>query len=175
MGTVVVIQFITLDGIVEGPETWAFRSGPQRMVADDFRLGPILDTGVLLLGRTTWEVFAGRWPTRTEPYAAALNRMPKVVVSRSAPTLDAWENSALLTGGLVDGVAELARDRDVVVAGSTSVVHALAAADAVDEYRLLLVATALGSGRRLFAAPVELRPASIETVGERVLARYVRA
>lgn len=50
---VVVIQFVTLDGVVEGPERWAFRSGPQRMVADDFRLGPILDTGVLLLGRTT--------------------------------------------------------------------------------------------------------------------------
>lgn len=174
MGKVVVIQFVTLDGVVEGPERWAFRTGPGRVTADDFRLGPILGTGVLLMGRTTWEVFAGRWPTRTDPFAAALNRMPKVVVSRTAPTLDAWNNSTLLAGDLVPGVTGIARDRDVVVVGSTSVVHALAAADVVDEYRLLVVATALCAGRRLFAAPVELRCTSIETVGEAVLTIYAR-
>lgn len=69
------------------------------------------------------------------------------------------------------GVADLTRERDVVVAGSTSVVHALAAADAVDEYRLLVIPTALGQGERLFVAPVDLQLTSIETVGEAVLAR----
>jgi dihydrofolate reductase len=90
------------------------------------------------------------------------------------PALDAWNNSTVLAGELVAGVAELARRQDVVVVGSTSVVHALAAADAVDEYRLLVVPTALGVGERLFVAPVDLRLTSVETVGEALLARYAR-
>jgi dihydrofolate reductase len=182
-GKVIVIQFVTLDGVVEDPDGsggtpgggWAFRFGPKRVVGDDFRLGSILATGVVLMGRTTWEVFSRRWPDRSDEFADALNRIPKVVVSRSAPALDAWSNSSLLEGELVAGVADLARKQDVVVMGSTSVVHALAAADAVDEYRLLVVPTALAAGERLFVAPVDLRLTSIETVGEAVLARYDRA
>lgn len=112
-GRVIVIQFVTLDGVVEDPDGsgqtpgggWAFRSGPKRVAADE--------------------------------YANAMNRIPKVVVSRSAPALDAWSNSSLLECELVAGVADLTREQDVVV-GSTSVVHALTAADAVDEYRLLV-------------------------------------
>jgi dihydrofolate reductase len=57
----------------------------------------------------------------------------------------------------VAGVADLTRKQDVVVMGSTSVVHALAAADAVDEHRLLIVPTALGTGERSFVAPVDLQ------------------
>ena len=181
-GKVIVIQFVTLDGVVQDPDGsggtpgggWAFRSGPKRVAADDFKLGSILDTGVLLMGRTTWEVFSRRWPNRSDEYANAMNRIPKVVVSRSSPALDAWSNSSLLEGELVAGLADLTREQDVVVVGSTSVVHALAAADAVDEYRLLMVPTALGAGERLFVAPVDLRLTSIEAVGEAVLARYDR-
>jgi dihydrofolate reductase len=181
-GKVIVTQFVTLDGVVEDPDGsagtpgggWAFRSGATKVVADGFKLGSILDTGVLLFGRTTWDAFSGRWPNRDGDFADAMNRIPKVVVSRSAPALDAWNNSSLLEGELLAGVADLTRGQDVVVIGSTSVVHALAAADAVDEYRLLVIPTALGAGERLFVAPVDLQLASIETVGEAVLARYDR-
>jgi len=123
----------------------------------------------------TWEVFSHRWPNRSDGFANVMNRIRKVVVSRSAPTLDAWSNSSLLKGELVAGVADLRRDQEVVVFGSTSVVHALAAADVVDEYRLLVIPTALGTGERLFVAPVDLQLRSIEKVGEAVLARYDRA
>ena len=151
-GKVIVSEFVTLDGVVENPQDWAFRSGPTRVTSDDWKLGAILETGVLLMGHTTWEVFAGRWPNRSDDFANTMNRIPKVVVSRSAPTLDAWNNSSLLEGELVAGVADLTGQHDVVVFGSTSVVHALAAADAVDEYRLLVIPTALGAGERLFVA-----------------------
>jgi dihydrofolate reductase len=179
-GKVIVIQFVTLDGVVEDPDGsggmpgggWAFRTGPKTVASDVFQLGSILDTGVVLMGRTTWDVFSRRWPTRSDEFADALNRIPKIVVSRSAPALDAWSNSSLLEGELVAGVAELTREHDVVVMGSTSVVHTLAAADAVDEYRLLVVPTALGAGARLFVAPVDLQLTSIETAGQAVLARY---
>lgn len=181
-GKVIVSQFVTLDGVVEDPDGsggtpgggWAFRFGPKRVAGDDFKLGSILDTGVLLMGRTTWEVFSRRWPNRSDEFANAMNRIPKAVVSRSAPALDAWSNSSLLEGELVAGVADLTREHDVVVFGSTSVVHALAAADAVDEYRLLVIPTALGAGERLFVAPVDLQLTSIETAGEAILARYDR-
>ncbi len=173
-GKVIISQFVTVDGVVEGPDRWAFRCGPKRVAGDDFKLGSILDTGVLLLGHRTWEVFSHRWPNRSDGFAKVMNRIWKVVVSRSAPALDAWSNSSLLEGELVAGVADLRREQDVVVFGSTSVVHALAAADAVDEYRLLLIPTALGAGERLFVAPVDLQLTSIEKVGEAVLARYDR-
>jgi dihydrofolate reductase len=181
-GKVIVIQFVTLDGVVEDPDGskgtpgggWAFRSGPRRVAGDDFKLGSILETGVVLMGRTTWEVFARRWPNRSDEFADVMNRIPKVVASRSAPALDAWSNSSLLERDLVAGVADLTRERDVVVMGSTSVVHALAASDAVDEYRLLVIPTALGAGQRLFVAPVDLQLTSVEIAGEAVLARYDR-
>jgi dihydrofolate reductase len=187
-GKVIVSQLVTLDGVLEDPDGsegtpgggWALRFGPERfaqfvavvVAGVDFKLGSILDTGVLLMGRTTWEVFSRRWPNRSDEFANAMNRIPKVVVSRSAPALDAWSNSSLLEGELVAGVADLTREQDVVVLGSTSVVHALAAAGLVDEYRLLVIPTALGAGERLFVAPVDLQLTSIETVGEAVLARY---
>ena len=182
-GKVIVIQFVTLDGVVEDADGsggtpgggWALRSGPGRVTTDHFGLGPILDSGVLLFGRRTWEVFSRRWPNRSGEYADALNRIPKIVVSRSAPDLRAWSNSSLLDGELVAGVAGLRRGQDVVVVGSTSVVHALAAVDAVDEYRLFVVPTALGAGERLFVAPVDLRLGSVEAVGHGFLARYDRA
>jgi dihydrofolate reductase len=181
-GKVIVTQFVTLDGIVEDPDGsggtpgggWAFRSGPKRVVGDGFKLGSILETGVMLMGRATWDVFSKRWPTRSDEFADTMNRMPKVVVSRSAPALDAWSNSTLLEGDLVAGVDDLTREQDMVVVGSTSVVHALAAADAVDEYRLIVMPTALGTGQRLFVAPVDLQLRSVETVGEAVLACYDR-
>jgi dihydrofolate reductase len=183
MGKVIVIEFVTLDGIVEDPDGsggtpgggWAFRFGPDAVAGDKFKLGPIFDTGVLLVGRSTWELFSRIWPNRTGEFANAMNRIQKVVVSRSAPIFDAWSNSSPLEGELVEGVSSLRRDRDVVVVGSMSVVHALAAADAVDEYRLLVFPTALGAGEKLFVAPVDLQLTSIEVSSTAVLARYQRA
>ena len=184
MGKVIVNQFITLDGVVEDPDGsggtpgggWAFRAGGTKAVtADGFALGPIWDTGVFLMGRTTWEMFSTRWPNRTGEFADAMNRMPKMVVSHTVPDLGVWSNSTHFSGDLVAGVAELTRTRDVVVIGSTSIVHALAAADAVDEYRLLVVPAALGSGKPLFATPADLQLTSVESTGELFLARYGRA
>ena len=182
MGKVIVIQFVTLDGVVEDPDGsdgtaqggWAFRFGPDAIAGDKFQLGPLLDTGVLLLGRSTWELFSRLWPTRSDPFSAAMNRVPKVVASRTSPNLDAWCNSSLLEGDLIDAVARIARARDVVVAGSTSVVHALAEADAVDEYRLLVFPTALGAGTPLFARPIDLQLTSVEASPVTILARYQR-
>ena len=182
MGKVIVIAFVTLDGVVEDPDGsdgtptggWAFRFGPEAVAGDKFQLGPVLDTGVLVLGRSTWELFSRIWPTRNTEFADAMNRMPKVVASRTSPNLDRWSNSSVLEGDLVDAVTRIADERDVVVAGSTSVVHTLAAADAVDEYRVLVFPTALGTGKRLFVGSVDLQLTSAEVSAVTILARYHR-
>jgi dihydrofolate reductase len=183
VGKVIVAEFVTLDGVVEDPDGsgglpeggWAFHAGPEVFAGDKFGLGPIMATGALLLGRVTWELFASRWPSRSGGFADAMNAMAKVVVSHRQLDLDTWSNSSTLDGDLAEGVKRLATDRDVAIAGSTSVVHQLAAADLVDEYRLITVPVALGTGRQLFAAPAALRLASVAPADTTLLARYERA
>jgi dihydrofolate reductase len=107
-----------------------------------------------------------------------MNRIPKLVVSRNITDLSAWSNSSLMDGELLETVEKHKVERDVVVVGSASVVHALAAHDLVDEYRILVFPEAVGTGVRLFAdknAPVRLRLVSAETSGAAVLLRYEQA
>lgn len=183
MPQTIVLAFSTLDGIIEDPDGsqgtphggWAFRDGPPP--PDHFRLGPKLDTGVLLLGRKTWELFSHIWPGRTDDFSLAMNRMPKLVASRTRTDLSAWENSSLMSGELLDTVEQTKADRDVITTGSASIVHALTEHDRVDEYRILFFPTALGDGTPLFspkAAPVQLRLLSAEASGPAILARYER-
>ncbi|MET8912220.1 dihydrofolate reductase family protein [Micromonospora sp. NPDC004551] len=182
--SVTVIQFMTLDGIVSDPDGsggtptggWAFRHGPESVAGDKFRLGSLLDEGVLLLGRTTWELFAGLWPGRDDPFAARMNAASKLVATRSLGDVSAWANSAIIGGDPVEAVGR--ERRDVIVTGSLSVVRRLVAEDLVDEYRLLTFPTILRTGERIFPAdgpPTYLRCLSVEQVGAAVLARYRRA
>ncbi|MFE6970680.1 dihydrofolate reductase family protein [Isoptericola sp. NPDC057653] len=182
----VVIEFITLDGVVSDPDPstgaphagWAFRHGPEPVSGDAFRLGSTLDEGVLLLGRRTWELFARIWPHRDDPFAARMNAAAKLVASRSLADEAAgrtWPGSRVVAGDLVDAARR--EERDVVVMGSVSVVRALLAADLVDEYRLLTFPTVLGDGERLFpagSAPAELECLAVEQAGAAVRTRYRR-
>ena len=182
--SVIVIEFITLDGIVSDPDGsggtpaggWAFRHGPETVAGDKFRLGSILDDGVMLLGRTTWQLFSRLWPGRSDPFSARMNAVPKLVATRSLADTSAWANSRVIDGDLAGTVRQ--ERRDVIITGSLSVVGALRAADLVDEYRLLTFPTILGAGERLF--PVGGPPAYLECLsagpaGAAVLARYGRA
>jgi dihydrofolate reductase len=181
----IVIAFSTLDGVVEDPDGrdgtpnggWAFRHGPEFVVGDKFKLGPILDTGVLLMGRKTWQAFSKLWPNRTDDFSAAMNRIPKLVVSRTATDLSAWANSSSVSGDLVDAVAEHKTEHDVIVLGSASIVHALAGQNLVDEYRIIIFPDLVGHGTKLFTAdtaPLHLRFISAETAGPTLLVRYER-
>jgi dihydrofolate reductase len=182
----IVIAFSTLDGIIEDPDGtggipnggWAFRHGPEAVAGDKFKLGSILDTGVLLLGRKTWQLFANIWPGRRDDFSAAMNRIPKLVASRTVTDLSAWQNSTPISGDLLEAVTAHKTEHDVIVAGSASVVHALAAQDLVDEYRILIFPELLGRGTKLFTAataPTQLRLVSAETAGPTVLVRSERA
>jgi dihydrofolate reductase len=182
--SVIVIEFITLDGILSDPDGfdgtagggWAFRHGPEAIAGDKFRLGSTLDDGVLLLGRKTWQMFSRIWPSRDDPFSARMNAVPKLVASRTLADTSAWGNSQVID----DDVAAVVKreERDVIIMGSPSVVHALMAAGLIDEYWLLTFPTTLGTGERLFPAggpPAYLECLSAEQVGPTVLTRYGRA
>ncbi|MBV9446759.1 MAG: dihydrofolate reductase family protein [Streptosporangiaceae bacterium] len=182
--SVIVIEFITLDGIVSDPDGsdgtqgggWAFRHGPEAVAGDKFRLGSVLDNGVMLMGRKTWQLFARIWPGRDDPFARRLNAVPKLVASSTLTDVSAFANSQVVDGDPIDAVKR--ERRDVIVTGSLSVVQPLITADLIDEYRLLTFPTILGSGERLFPAgspPADLECLSAERSGAAVLARYGRA
>ena len=182
MPRVIVAQFVSLDGVTEDPDGsagtpfggWAWRYGPGPVAGDKFRMGPILDTGVMLVGRATWELLGGIFPSRDDGFSRRLNAMDKLVVSRTAGDLGRWTNSARLAGELTDAVAERARHQDVYVVGSGSVVDQLVAAELVDEFRLLVFPIVLGAGRRLFDGvdkPLPLRLVDGDDVGSGVQLR----
>ena len=183
MNRITVIEFVTLDGVIEDPDGsgglpgggWAFRHGREAVAGDKFRLGSRLDTGALLLGRSTWQLFTKIWPGRTDEFSAKMNAAPKWVASRTLTDVSAWHNSRLLSGELPGEAARLRRERDLIVIGSTSVVHTLTEHSLVDEYRLLVFPAVMGSGRKLFASPAGtagLRLVSAEQAGPAALLRY---
>jgi dihydrofolate reductase len=178
--SVIVVEFVTVDGVVEDPDGaggtatggWAFRHGPEAVAGDKFRLGPLLDTGTLLLGRTTWELFSKLWPSRTDEFSRRMNTIPKLVVSRTLTDVGAWNNSSLLQGDLVEEVSR--GERDLIVIGSIGIARTLARHGLVDEYRLLVFPSLVGEGRRLFdgEAPADLRLVSSVQAGPAVLSTY---
>jgi dihydrofolate reductase len=182
--SVIVIEFITLDGIVADPDGsggtqaggWAFRHGPEAVAGDKFRLGSTLDDGVLLLGRSTWELFSRIWPSRSDPFSARMNAVPKLVATRTLTDTSAWAKSQVIAGDLITVVRR--EPRDVVIAGSLSLVRTLMTEDMIDEYRLLTFPDILGTGERLFppgSPRAELECLSAEPAGPAVLSRYRRA
>ena len=182
----IVITFTSLDGVMQDPDGregtpnggWMFRHGPEAVTGDKFGLGPILNTGVMVLGRKTWELFSQIWPSRTDDFSAAMNRIPKLVATRTLTDLGAYENSSRIEADLLETIEKQKAERDVVITGSASVIHALARQDRVDEYRILLLPTILGSGTRLFetgSAPRHLCLVSVEKKGAAALLRFERA
>jgi dihydrofolate reductase len=177
MGRLIVVQFSTLDGVVEDPDGssqtafggWAMRYGPQGVAGDKFRLGPILQHGTLLFGRRTWEHFSNLWPHRDDPFSQAMNAADKAVVTHRAIDERTWSNSRAIDQPLAAWVRHHLATTDLVVIGSHSVVVELAETDLVDEYRLLTFPTAAGAGRRLFTDGRMLELVSAEQVGPAVL------
>jgi dihydrofolate reductase len=157
MGKLVVTEFVSLDGVMEAPGgedfkypgwSFAFDRGDD---GNEFKLRETLETDALLLGRVTYESFAGAWPSRDGEFADKFNTMPKYVVSS---TLDdpEWNNTTVLKGDPVEEAARLKGEVDgiVQVPGSLRLAQALLEADLVDELHLMVFPVLLGTGRRLF-------------------------
>ena len=155
MRQLMVSEFVTLDGVMEAPggepthphTGWVGDlQGPEQV---DHKFQEVLDADVLLVGRVTYESFAGAWPTYEGDFADRMNSMRKVVVS-STLTDPEWANTTVVPD--LDGVRAL-REEDggpILVNGSAQLVHALLLADLVDVLRLMVFPVSIGSGLRVF-------------------------
>jgi hypothetical protein len=96
MGRVIVIEFVSIDGVMEDPDGrggfdrggWAFRYGPEAVAGDKFKLGELFDTGALLFGRQTWQQFSRLRPSRDDAFSTKMNTVPKLVASRTLTRVD---------------------------------------------------------------------------------------
>ena len=175
MRRIVVTEFISLDGVMEDPGGaegtpgggWAFKfeRGPE---GDKYKLDELMAADAMLLGRVTYQGFAKAWPSMTDEvgFAEKMNGMRKYVVSSTLEQAE-WQNSQILRGDVADEVRKLKAQEggDILVAGSARLAHALQDADLVDEYRLMVYPTVLGSGKRLF--PDGGRPGGLALVEAR--------
>ncbi len=166
--------FIALDGVVEAPDQWHFPYFNDEMGA---AVGAQM-TDTLLLGRKTYDSFAGAWPEREEAggedagLAKKLGDVRKIVVSTQDLEFT-WRNSEQLEGDLVEAVTALKNEPggNIGMSGSVSVVRQLLAAGLVDELHLLVHPIAVRKGMRLFdeGEPIPLRLISSETFETGVL------
>jgi dihydrofolate reductase len=156
MAKVISTLFISADGVAEIDPAWHFPYFDENMgraVGEDYET-----SDVLLIGRQTYDSFAGAWPDREAAggddagFAKQLGDTRKVVVSRQ-PLEFSWRHSELVDGDLVEAVRALKADpgiTGILIPGSISVVQQLLAAGLVDELRLLIHPVAARKGRRLF-------------------------
>lgn len=149
MRKLIVTEFISVDGIAEVERLPSVTWNDEM---NRFKEEELADSGAMLLGRTTYEIFAGSWPEETGDFADRFNALPKYVVSSSLKTLE-WKPAELLKGSLSDAVRALkAGDGgNIYVHGSLSIVQQLLRHDLVDRIRLLSYPGAVGQGKPLFA------------------------
>jgi dihydrofolate reductase len=172
MRTLIVTEFVSLDGVMEAPggEPGYPHSGWVGPFFSDalgaYKGEEQLATDVLLLGRKTYESFHGAWPNREGAMAEKINTMRKVVASTTLGSSD-WENTTVIPSGLEDAVRALKQEDGgpIIVAGSRSVVHALLAGSLVDEVHLQVFPLVLGSGIRVF--PDTPQPIRLEHIASR--------
>lgn len=167
-----VTTFITLDGVMQAP------GGPQEDASEGFTHGgwqfPYIDddfggivtdiisrADAFLLGRKTYDIFAGYWPDHNpegDPIANPLNALPKYVASRTLPKAD-WTNSTIIEGEVIEVVRDLKSQdgRELQVWGSGNLIQALMKNDLVDEYNLFTHPIILGTGKKLFASGATTR------------------
>ena len=159
MAPLIVSEFVSLDGVIEAPggepthphTAWTtdYESGDR----DDFKFREVLEAGSLLLGRVTYESFAGAWPHYEGEFADRMNGMPKYVVSSTLADPPSWSNTTILRGDAVEAARALKEREEapILVAGSGLLVQTLVDAGLVDELRLQVFPVIIGGGLRPFS------------------------
>jgi dihydrofolate reductase len=165
MRKIIVAEFITLDGVIQAP------GGPDEDTDGGFAHGgwtwpywhddigkhffeAMAQADTLLLGRKTWQIHGGAFEPMAagDPFGDTMNGVRKVVVSSTLKSADAWRNSTLISGNVVDEVRKLKNQpgKNILMDGSSVLIHTLVQNDLVDEYMLHVYPVVLGSGKRLF-------------------------
>jgi len=163
MRRIVVSEFVSLDGVMQAPgapeedTSGGFKHGGWIFKFRDdqdpkYKLDELSASDALLLGRVTYEIFAGYWPKANVPgFSNKMNSMAKHVVSTTLKKLD-WNNSTFIKTNVPEEVRKLKQQpgKDILVYGSAKLVSTLLQHDLVDELRLMVYPIVLGSGKRLF-------------------------
>jgi len=149
MGSIRAGLFISLDGVVEAPETWHFPYFNDEMGA--VVGGLMAEQDAMLLGRTTYEAFAEYWPKAdpADDLTRQMNGTPKYVVSTTLEHAD-WENSTVIGGDVYARLRALKAEQNLGITGSGTLVSALLRERLIDELHLLVHPIVVGSGKRLF-------------------------
>ena len=193
MRKIVVSEFVSLDNVMQAP------GGAEEDTEGSFTHGgwtgpfwhddigahffeAMHQSDALLLGRKTWQIHGGAFEPMPagDPFGDAMNSMAKCVVSTTLPTATAWRNSTLIGSNVVEEVRTLKAQtgKNIVIDGSSVLVHTLAEHDLIDEYSLWVYPVVLGSGKKLFPKGLRVNLRLIESrplPSGVVLMRYARA
>ena len=181
VGGIVVTEFVSLDGVMEDPGgsedfrhgAWSFEFS-RGDDGNQFKLDETRSSDALLIGRRTYESFAGAWPQREGEFAERFNSMPKFVVSTTLKDAE-WNNTTVLDSG--DATAQVRKlkeefDGELQVPGSHRLVQELIESDLVDQINLMVFPVILGTGKKAFEETPErrnLRLKESKVVGDGVL------
>ena len=177
---ITVTEFVSLDGVMEAPggEDFKYRGWSFEFDRGDdgnqFKLDETMAADALLIGKRTYESFAGAWPNREGEFADKFNEMPKFVVSTTLGEAE-WNNSTVLDSG--DATAQVRKlkedfDGEIQVPGSHRLVQELIEADLVDQINLMVFPVILGTGKRAFEETPDRRTYKLrdsKVVGDGVL------
>jgi dihydrofolate reductase len=176
MGKLTVITNLTLDGVMQAPgrpdedERGGFTHGgwgtPYSADAMGRVMGERTGEGSMLLGRRTYQDFAGFWPHQPpNPFTEVLNRVRKYVASTTLREPLPWQNSTLIEGDVAKEVSRLKNEQDLVVLGSGALIRSLLPHGVIDEFTLLIHPLVLGEGQRLFDGDTEVKLDFVDAVG----------
>ena len=149
MGSIKAGLFISLDGVIESPETWHFDYWNDEMGE---AVGALMDgNDAMLLGRRTYDGFAAYWPDADpdDPITKQMNTARKYVVSNTL-TEATWENSTIVSGDVKAELTKLKQDQNLGTTGSAVLVRWLLEQELVDELHLLVHPVVIGKGQKLF-------------------------
>ncbi|HKG63151.1 MAG TPA: dihydrofolate reductase family protein [Solirubrobacteraceae bacterium] len=177
---ITVTEFVSLDGVMEAPggedfkyPGWSFEFD-RGDDGNQFKLDETMAADALLIGKRTYESFAGAWPNREGEFADKFNGMPKFVVSTTLGEPD-WNNTTVLDSG--DATAQVGKlkqefDGEIQVPGSHRLVQELIEVDLVDQINLMVFPVIIGTGKRAFEETPDRRKLKLtesKVVGEGVL------
>jgi dihydrofolate reductase len=177
MRNIVVSEFVSLDGVLQAPGganedtdgNFANGGWTAPYWHDDIgaHFGEVMSgSDTFLLGRKTWQIHGGAFEPMEpgDPFGDVMNGMPKYVVSNTLTSADAWRNSKVISGDIMPQVRALKEQpgKDIIIDGSSVLVHSLAENDLIDDYWLVIYPLALGGGKKVFADGARLNLKLIE-------------
>ncbi len=152
MRKMIAVELVSVDGVMESPEEWAFPYSSTEM--EEANASGMAASDALLLGRVTYEELAAFWPHQPggTPMVDYINSVLKLVVSTTLEEPLEWNNSTLIKGNVAKEMTELKRlpGKDITILGSGALVRSLLQGGLLDELRLMVHPVVLGGGKRLF-------------------------